>query len=101
MTMSHFCHQAELLSRKPTNAAPKESAIEMRQRQAAAAKAAKMQRFADEAKEGKKDTGIREQAIREKRQRADEEKQRKIKQLEEVGQAMTSALGEGSGICYP
>ena len=73
----------------------RESAVEMRQRQAAAEKDRKMQQFADEAKGGRKESNVLEEEKRRKRAEADATKQAEIEKMKEMGKVMAQAHHAG------
>ena len=54
-----------------------------------------MEEFEKQAKEGKKDVGIVEQALRAKLAAAEAEKQKKIETITEIGKAMTQVYHAG------
>ncbi|KAK2160889.1 hypothetical protein LSH36_125g01008 [Paralvinella palmiformis] len=89
---------AEFEKRRKEREETQEDAVTLRLRLAEEQKRKKMEEFEKQAKGGKKDVGIVEQALRAKLAAADAEKQKKIETITEIGKAMTQVYHAGSDI---
>lgn len=89
---------AKFAAAKEARDASRESAVELRQRQAAAEKERKMRDFQETAKEGKKDSGIMEQELRRKHAEAAAAKEAELEKMKELGKAMSAAHHAGAEI---
>lgn len=86
---------AEFEKRRKEREETQEDAVTLRLRLAEEQKRKKMEEFEKQAKGGKKDVGIVEQALRAKLAAADAEKQKKIETITEIGKAMTQVYHAG------